>query len=462
MGVSAASNLRPGALSLLEIVGQSLAAVSPTLTPALNISVVASLAGTGCWMSYLIGMLGVIIVAGNVGVLASRHPEAGSFFVYIGRNVGPLAGALTGWGMISAYLFTAVATTLSFAIFLQNAFAVAGVHLHTPVMTASMLGFVALMTYSAYHDVRLSSRAGLVLELLSILIILVITAIVVFIHGTVIDPAQLQLSALGYRGIFSALPFVVFSFVGFESAATFAKETSNPRRNIPRAVIGCAALSGVLFTLMAYFMVLCMGGDTAALGSSSAPFRDVAQKAGLNWAPGIVYFAAMISVFACSLASINAAARLMYSMGKYRFLHASMGHVHARHRTPNKAILLCGFALAIICPCMMPLGPMDAFGYAGTFASFGFVVAYLGVCVVTPIDLKRSRQLRSRHVWVAGVGGALMLFVLVGSVYPAPVYPYSMLPYLFLLWMLAGFIWFARLRITSPPLLAAIEHDMEG
>ena len=72
--------LRAGALHLIETVGQSLAAIAPTLTPALNISVVAGLAGLGCWMSYFIGTLGVVIVAASVGMLASRHPEAGIVF----------------------------------------------------------------------------------------------------------------------------------------------------------------------------------------------------------------------------------------------------------------------------------------------------------------------------------------------------------------------------------------------
>ena len=93
-------HLRAGALHLIETVGQPLAAIAPTLTPALNISVVAGLAGLGCWMSYFIGTLGVVIVAASVGVLASRHPEAGSYFVYIGRGFGPLAGKVFRIGVM--------------------------------------------------------------------------------------------------------------------------------------------------------------------------------------------------------------------------------------------------------------------------------------------------------------------------------------------------------------------------
>jgi amino acid transporter len=115
-----AMQLRSGALSLIEMIGQSLGVIAPTLTPALNIAVVAGLAGMGCWVAYFIATVGVVIVAASVGVLASRHPQAGSYFVYIGRSLGPYTGALAGWAMVGAYLFTGVSGALSFAIFLDN------------------------------------------------------------------------------------------------------------------------------------------------------------------------------------------------------------------------------------------------------------------------------------------------------------------------------------------------------
>ena len=453
---------RSGALGLIEVIGQSLAAIAPTLTPALNISVVAGLAGIGCWMAYFVGTVGVIIVAASVGILAARHPEAGAYFVYIGRTFGPFAGAMAGWAMVSGYLFTAVAVTLSFAIFLGNFFEAFGLHLDLGVRMLALLLFNAAVTYAAYRDVQLSSRVGLVLEVISIAIIVVITALVIRAKGTVIDPAQLHIGDFKWGGVFSALPFVIFGFVGFESSATLAKETANPKRNIPLAVIGCGAFAGIFFTAIAYFMVFGMADDTATVGSSSAPFGDVAARAGLGWGSTIVYLAAMISVFACSLASINAAARLLFSMGKYQFLHRSMGLVHDSHRTPHRAVLVCGALVAIVCLAMLPAGLLIAFGCAGTLASFGFVVVYLMLCVVAPLDLRRSGEMRARHVFLGAAGTALMLFVVVGSVYPVPEPPYELLPYVFFAYLAAGAAWFGLLKRRSPEILASIQHDMEG
>ena len=77
-------------------------------------------------------------------------------------------------------------------------------------------------------------------------------------------------------------------------------------------------------------------------------------------------------------------------------------------------------------------------GCAGTFASFGFVVVDFALCIVAPMDLNRSCEVKPRHVLTAGAGATLMLFVVVGSLHPAPQYPYNELPYLLFAYMTVG------------------------
>ncbi len=114
--------------------------------------------------------------------------------MYIGRSFGPLAGALAGWSMISAYMFTAVAVALSFAIFLGDFLSAFGVKLNMLPTTAAMLVFIATVTYAAYRDVKLSSRVGLILEVISVGIMIAITAFVIRVQGTVIDPPRRRAS----------------------------------------------------------------------------------------------------------------------------------------------------------------------------------------------------------------------------------------------------------------------------
>src|SRR5229473_986344 len=114
------AELRKDSLSFLEALGQSVANLSPTLTPAVAVTVVAAMAGTASWLVYLLATISLVIVGINVGKLASKISAAGSFFIYVSRTLGPAWGMLCGWAMLAAYLFTAMALTAATALFLQD------------------------------------------------------------------------------------------------------------------------------------------------------------------------------------------------------------------------------------------------------------------------------------------------------------------------------------------------------
>jgi amino acid transporter len=460
--IKTAGQLRHGALSLPETIGQSIANIAPTLTPALNISVVAGIAGIGSWLSYLIATIGCVFVGASISSLAKRHPEAGSYFVYIGRSFGPVAGALAGWTMILAYLTTAMAVVFGFPLFLGNFLAVFSVTLSFPELVFFSLCFLGLVTFAAYRDIQLSSRLALVLETISIGIIIIITALVIGRHGTVIDPVQLNVSKLPFGGVMSAMAFAVFSFVGFESAATLAKESNNPQRNVPFAVVGSAAAAGIFFTIISYFMVLGMNDNAGAIGGSASPFADMTNAAHLPWAAGVVYFSAMISAFACALACVNASSRMMYSMGRYQFLHGSMGLVHKTHKTPHMAVFLCAIIVGVFFLALSFQGFLNAFNETGTIATYGFVVVYLGVAISASFDLKSVGLLKPLNVAVTIIGAAVMLFVIYSSVYPWPAAPDNYLPEIFVAYLAIGLVWFLMLKSKSPTILASIANDMEG
>ncbi len=156
----AAPQLRQGALSRIETLGQSIANIAPTLTPALNITVVAGLAGVGSWVSYLLATIGCVFVGASISGLAKRHPEAGSYFVYIGRNFGPVAGALAGWAMVLAYITTAVAVLMSEPLFISNVLAVFGITLPFAAQAFLAVALLALVVFAGYRDIQFSSRMG--------------------------------------------------------------------------------------------------------------------------------------------------------------------------------------------------------------------------------------------------------------------------------------------------------------
>jgi amino acid transporter len=175
-----------------------------------------------------------------------------------------------------------------------------------------------------------------------------------------------------------------------------------------------------------------------------------------------MYFGALISGLACLLASLNAASRLLFSMARYGYLAGALTKVHSRYRTPSRAIVLAVIVPLVGSLATLPLGALEAFGFAGTLATFGFLVVYFLICLAAPLDQFRAGTLKLKHLLVSGGGTLLMTFVIFGSLYPVPPWPQNLLPYLFLVFLAAGFVWFILLTRRRPDLLRAIGSDMEG
>lgn len=452
--------LRKDSLSFLEAIGQSVANVSPTLTPAIAVAVVAGMAGTASWLVYVLASIALVVVGINIGKLASKISAAGSFFIYISRGLNPTAGMLAGWAMLAAYVFTAMALTAATALFMQSLLTAAG---FTSAVPSYILYAIisALVWVFANRDIRFSSRLGLGLEVVSVTIIAIVCFISWKHFGFALDPKQDHLVGASFGQTAQAIVFGIFSYVGFESAATLGKETRNPKTVIPRAVILTPILAGIVFIVTTYLIVQGFGDDTTKLGNSSGPLSAlvVGNSAVLTV---LVYIGAMISCFACTLASINSFSRILFSLGRYQFVHRSMGMVHDQHKTPYVAVTIGCIINFVVCAAFYRNAETDLLGYFGTIASFGFIIVYLMCSIAAPVLLRKTGEAKPFDYAMGAIGTILMALSVVGSVYPVPAAPYNYLPYGFAVYMLIGAIWFVVIKNRMPQVILGIEHDLEG
>ncbi len=454
------SELRKDSLSFFEALGQSVANVSPTLTPALSVAVVASIAGNASWFVFLLCTVALVMVALNIGELAGRIPAAGSFFIYVSRSLGPVWGVLSGWAMLAAYLFTALALTIATSIFVKTFFTSIGMPIAVPNILMYLI-ISALIWIFATRDIRISSRIGLTLEAISVTIIVIVLAIVLAHYRFAPDTTQITLKGANFGGITQAIVFGIFSFVGFESAASLGKETKNPKVIIPKAIIWTAISSGIFFMISAYVITQGFGDNATALGASAAPIGDITNHFS-KWMTAPVYFGATVSSFACALASINAFGRMLFSLGRYQFVHRSMGVVHKKQHTPIAALSVGVVLNFIICAIFANNAEPNTYGWYGTLASFGFIIVYLMCSIAAPVLLRRTGEMKPKHAVTGVLGVLFMLFALGGSVYPVPAAPYNYFPYAFAAYMLLGFAWFSFVKRRSPQVLSGIQHDLEG
>ena len=452
--------LRADRLSFIEALGQSVANVSPTLTPAIAVAVVVATAGTASWIVYVLATIALVVVGYNIGKLAGKISAAGSFFIYISRGLSPAAGMLAGWAMLAAYVFTAMALTAATALFVQSLITAVGITTVVPTWIL-YLGISVLVYLFAVRDIRFSSRLSLGLEVLSLVIIALVCFLSWKTHGFAFDAKQTQLTSASLGPIAQSIVFGIFSYVGFESAATLGKETKNPKTVIPRAVILTPILAGAVFIVTTYLIVQGFNDDTAKLGMSAGPLADIVP--GKNAILTIlVYIGAMVSCFACALASINSFSRILFSLGRYQFVHKTMGNIHKKHQTPHLAVTIGCILNFIVCAAFWNHSFTDLLGWYGTIASFGFIIDYL-LCSIASPALRRKTGEATPMVYAMGVIGCILMFLsLVGSVYPVPAAPYLYFPYGFVAYMLIGVIWFLIVKRREPQILLSIEQDLEG
>jgi amino acid transporter len=452
------AELRKDSLSFLEALGQSVANLSPTLTPAVAVTVVAAAAGTASWLVYLLATISLVIVGINIGKLASKISAAGSFFIYVSRTLGPFWGMLCGWAMLAAYIFTAMALTAGTSLFLQDLLSAAGIGTVPPIVLFAVVSLVVWLF--AVRDIRISSRLGLTVEVISVSIILLICFISLKDHGFAIDTKQLKLEGASFGSIAQAIVFGIFCYVGFESAATLGKETRDPHVIIPRAIVLTPLISGAFFVFTTYVITQGFGDDGAKLGASTGPMTDLVTAKHTTLTI-LIYIGATISCVACALASINAFSRMLFSLGRYQFVHRTMGMVHQKHQTPYVAVTIGCVINFLVCAAFYKQAFTDLLGYFGTIASFGFILVYMACSIAAPVLMRKTGAATTGDYVMGGLGTILMLLSLIGSVYPVPDVPYKYFPYGFAAYMLIGALWFSVLKVRMPQTLLGLEHDLE-
>jgi amino acid transporter len=466
------SSLRAECLSFREILAQSVANIAPTLTPTVNAALVFASSGNATWLTFAIATTGLTFVGMNINQFAQRSAAPGSLYMYIAKGLGPMAGVITGWALMLAYLFTGIAVASGFVnsgLVLLAPLAI----VPSPIFLLAIC--VGLAWYIAYKDIQLSTVLMLLLEVASVGMIILLGSIILFKKGYAIDINQLTLHDAKPSSIVSGLVLGVFSFVGFESATTLGTEAKNPLRNIPKAVMYSTVACGLFFIIISYIQVIGFTGLATTFDKSTAPISDLANAAGVGFFGTMILVGSMISFFACALACINAGARIAFSMAQHGIFDRRLGNAHGTNQTPHIAVTIAA-AIVFLIPTvttMFGVKPLDNYAYAGTISTYGFLTAYLLISIAAPLYLARRGQLRLPSIVISVLAIIFMLIPTIGSlgipgknflseIFPIPAAPYNVFPYFFLLYLFLGAVWFAMMRSRSPQIVAQMEADIEA
>ncbi|HET6176794.1 MAG TPA: APC family permease [Candidatus Sulfotelmatobacter sp.] len=434
--------LRREILSPMETLAQSVSTMAPTTTPAATIPLVCALAGNGTWLAYVLASVAIFLVALCIARFARHSASPGSLYTYASTILPPWLSATVAWSLLLAYVATGSSVIGGFYHYSNLLLRDATGHVFSAVLLSLLVTGVSI--WIAYRDVKISARLMLWIEAASVSVIVIVVALLLFRHGGHWDGDELRLRGMTGSGLRLGLVLALFSFVGFESATTLGAEARNPLKTIPRAVIQSSVLAGAFFTVCAYAEV--MGFHTVGqdLGTSQAPMYVLARVGGVPVLGLLIDIGALVSLFAGTLACVTAAARVLMGMAHDGLAHESFGATHAVNRTPSRAVVITGVSAVLPVAVLAVRGAsgLDVYGWLGSLATYGFIVAYALVCGALPRYLGNHDSFRPGAQIVPWLAATAMLLALAGNLYPVPAGPYGKLPYIYLLYLTAGLGWF--------------------
>ena len=438
--------LRHNILTPWETLAQSVAAIAPVTSPVLTIPLVFALAGNGTWVAYALGTVQITLIALLIGALGRRSASPGSLYSYCTASLPPMVAAIAAWALVLGYVATGASIIGGFVQYTNILMQSFTRHMIPPgVLVVIAVAGAATMAYS---DVKLSARAMLWLQGASVACIVVVLALVLWKNGLHLDWPQLRLQGSSVASIRLGLVLAIFSFVGFESATALGHEAKEPLRSIPRAVLQCAIGAGLFFIVATYAEVVGFRNAGLAFDKSDAPMHVLANQAALPMLGIVIDAGAMVSMFACLLACVTAAARILLLMAHNGLVPMGMCKTHAKNETPHIAVLITSAAVGVPTLALFLLGYAgpDIYGWLGSFAVYGFITIYGLTCIALPLKLQRQGALSPTLLVVAVLGGVSMVMTLAGTLYPVPAAPYSWLPYLYFAYLLVTLAFFYRRR----------------
>jgi amino acid transporter len=450
--------LRKNCLSGLENVAQTLGTMAPTGTLGVIIPLLIGKTGNGTWLLFL-GVLGIcLLILVNINGFATRCASAGGLCTYARLGLGPSAGAATGWIYVGAMLFGAASAAPSAAYYACLVISEYTGIANTALLGASVTTLVVVAAWwTAYRDMKLSSDVMIVIEVTSLAVMIAIIAIAMAKGGTWVDRPQLTLQGAGPRAFSAGLVLAFLTMGGFESATTLGEEAKHAKRTIPRAIMACVVPVGLLYLVMTYLLVGLGRKFGIALDQLEAPFDTLAKATHFSVLGTASSVGIALSYFACTLGSINAGSRTLYSLSEDGLFFKPFGFAHPVNATPHRAIALIG-VIAIVAPIVMLFSGVtlvSCIDYVSQLAALGFIGAYFMVCLAAPFFLAGLGHLGWKAIAASVAALLLLAGVMVQSVYPVPPSPACYLPYVFAATIGAGFFISWRVKASTGGRLTA-------
>jgi amino acid transporter len=451
------------ALTTVEASGLSLAGLAPTMAMALGTAFAASEAGGAAPLSYLLGFVGSLCLGFVLIKFTRRYVASGVGFTYVRAAFGIPAGFTAGWVYAGAWTF---GVGVNCAIASNSLVALFALHSDTVSWLVFFIPMIVICAGINYIGVKPSVRAQVTLELASMAALAIIMAFVLGkggAHGLSLSPFSPHYSTKGWGGIGYGMIFGFSGFAGFEAAAALGRETRNPTRAIPKAILFSLIGAGLFFIFITYCLSIGYGVKNGATWAADpTPLSTISAKyAGSAWAQTIDVLVA-VSGFSGAMGIVTLASRIFYDMGRGGIGVPWLVQIHRRFNTPTRlVVIICTIALVTGILVGELTTPATVVGFIGSTTTLGLILVYFAIALagLRNFNTRESRQGQSPLGLAASVVLPIIAMGLLGyafysSVIPVPAFPYNLTPYIVVFFALLGLTiyWRAHRRGVVDPL----------
>src|SRR5580698_4623989 len=459
--------LAHGSLRIWDAIAISVSVIAPGMAMLLNVSGVAIVAGGSTPLAFLLGGIACLALAFVVIGFTRRMASAGYAYTYASRSLGKEGGFMAGW-LYFAGMICFVPMTMSGVGYL--AANLLGLNPNWWILFF-FLGMALLVVLSIVR-IKVTTRVQLVVGIVTVAVIVVVDLVTTAkggAHGQALSAFSFGHTVSGgFNGVFYGIILGVTSYIGFETAADFGEETSNPRRFIPIAVIAATLFAVIFYLWTTYSITIGYGVNNGAkFAADPIALKTTAITFVGPWLGTLVEIGGMLSAFIVCVACATAASRTLFAMGREGVLPAALGRTSPRFQTPVNATI-CVAVLATVMALLIGYPFSDsAFGqpfsnyyFWATTGTLVIIVVYIMLCLGGIVFFYQTRDTRTWnplvHVVIPVVGAVVFAAALYGSVHPTPTGILAWTPVLALVWLAIGVATLLWLRARRPEAVAQI------
>jgi APA family basic amino acid/polyamine antiporter len=397
--------------------------------------VAKTVAGPATAFSFVVAGVVCGLAAICYAEFASTVPVAGSAYTFSYATLGEFVAWIIGWDLVLELALGAATVSVGWSGYLNQLLGDLGIPLPTSIagekatVNIPAMFIALLMTGVLILGIKLSSRVTSIIVAIKLAIVALVIAVGIFYvkaanYHPFVPPSVpgkggsgwaapliqtlsgFTPSSFGIGGILAGAAVVFFAFIGFDIVATAAEETNEPKRDLPRGIIGSLVICTVLYVAVSLVVV---GMQKYSQLSTTAPLADAFRSVGLPFFSGVISVGALAGLTSVVMILMLGQSRVLFAMSRDRLLPRGLAAVHPRYGTPYKITLITGVIVAAIAG-FVPLTTLADLVNIGTL--FAFVLVSIGVIILRRTRPELPRSFRVPLVPVLPILSALASFYL--------------------------------------------------